>query len=252
MTWENRFRLLGGVTAVIALVLGLAMVFNHRQNEITSHLALVAADTYTVGADYAGTVTRALVKEGDAVAKGEQLFTVQSLQLKEAMANGLEIDDTEAYKVDAKRGTLTYYAVISGTVDELHAQQGNSVPASSPLATITGGERYLEASFHVVPRDYARVQPGSPARITLPNDQVITGSVEKVTVSSDPDATAAAGPNTTVTTLRLKSSQLANLKPQPLSEPGTPVIAVVQLADTGPLAPLTDAMNDLLQQVGLR
>ncbi|HQY99875.1 MAG TPA: HlyD family efflux transporter periplasmic adaptor subunit [Propionicimonas sp.] len=244
MTWNNRFRLLGGVLAVIALVLGLAMVFNHRQNQITSYEAKVAADSYTVGADYSGTVIKQLVKEGDAVTKGQPLFAVQSLQLKEAFANGLEIADTEVYKVDTDRGVLTYYAAADGRIDDLFAQQGNSVAVGNPLATLTGGERYLEASFHVVPRDYARLQAGNPARITLPNDQVITGTVEKVAVSSD-----SAG---TVSTLRLKSSQLAALDPQPLSEPGTPVIVAVQLNDTGPLAPITDAMNDLLQQVGLR
>lgn len=244
MTWENRFRLLGGVTAVIALVLGLAMVFNHRQNEITSHLALVAADTYTVGADYAGTVTRALVKEGDAVAKGEQLFTVQSLQLKEAMANGLEIDDTEAYKVDAKRGVITYYAVTAGTIEELGARQGNSVPAGGTLAKLYGGERYLEASFHLAPRDYARVVPGTEARVVLPNDQVITASVAKVAVANSVDGTVA--------TLKLDSPQLRELAQKTLSEPGTPVVVNVQLTDSGPLAPVTDAVNDLLQQVGLR
>lgn len=244
MTWENRFRLLGGVLAVVALVVGLAMVFNHRQNQVTSFVGTVAADSYTVGADYSGTVIKQLVKQGDTVVKGQQLFAVQSLQLKEAFANGLEIADTEVYKVNPDRGVITYYAAASGRIDELHAQQGNSIAAGNPLATLTGGERYLEASFHVVPRDYARLQAGSPARITLPNDKVITGSVEKITVSSD-----SAG---TVSTLRLKSAQLAALDPQPLSEPGTPVIVVVELTDTGPLAPLTDAMNDLLQQVGLR
>lgn len=244
MTWENRLRLLGGVTAVIALVLGLAMVFNHRQNQTTSYVAKVAADTYNVGADYPGTVIQQLVKEGDPVVKGQQLFTVQSLQLKEAFANGLEIADTEAYRVNADSGTITYYAVTEGRVDELHAQQGNSLAAGSSLATITGGERYLLASFHVVPRDYARLQPGSLARITLPNDQVVTGSVEKVSVSSDEAGT--------VSTLRLTSPQLDALEAEPLAEPGTPVIVAVQLTDTGPLAPLTDAMNDLLQQVGLR
>ena len=244
MTWENRFRLLGGVAAVIALVFALTLVFNHRQNQVTSYTAEVSADSYTIGADHAGTVTRQLVKQGDTVHKGQELFTVQSLQLKLALAEGLEVADTEAYRVNAKRGTITYYAVIDGRVDELKAQQGNSVAAGGGLATLTGGERYISASFRLVPRDYARVQPGAPARITLPNDQVITGSVDQVAVASDVDGT--------VSTLRINSGALETLGQATLAEPGTPVIVTVRLADTSWLAPVTDAVKDLLQQVGLR
>ena len=67
MTWENRFRLLAGVAAVIAVVFALTLVFNHRQNQITSYAARVTAEAYTIGADHAGTVTSARVKAGDTV-----------------------------------------------------------------------------------------------------------------------------------------------------------------------------------------
>jgi multidrug resistance efflux pump len=244
MTWENRFRLFGGVVAVIALVFALTLVFNHRQNQITSYSAKVNADTYTIGADHAGTVVRQLVQQGDTVHVGQQLFAVQSLQLKEDLANGLEVGDTPAYKVNTSTGTITYYAVADGRIDKLNAMQGNSVPGGGTLAELTGGERYIDASFRLVPRDYARVKPGEEARITLPNDQVITGKVEKVSVASGVDGT--------VSTLRITSTTLAALGQETLAEPGTPVIVTVELPDASWFAPVTDAVNDLLQQVGLR
>lgn len=244
MTWNNRFRLLGGILGVIAFTLGLALVFNHRQNQVSSYVGQVSADSYDIGADHAGTVIRQLVEDGDAVKAGDELFRVQSLQLKQDIANGLEVADTQAYKVDAKRGVITYYAVSAGTIEKLNARQGNSVPAGGTLATLYGGERYLEASFHLAPRDYARVVPGTEARVVLPNDQVITASVAKVAVANSVDGTVA--------TLKLESSQLRRLAQKTLSEPGTPVVVNVQLTDSGPLAPVTDAVNDLLQQVGLR
>lgn len=244
MTWNNRFRLLGGIVGVIAVTLGLALVFNHRQNQVSSYVGQVSADSYDIGADHAGTVIRQSVEEGDAVTAGQELFRVQSLQLKQDIANGLEVADTEAYKVDAKRGVITYYAVTAGTIEELGARQGNSVPAGGTLAKLYGGERYLEASFHLAPRDYARVVPGTEARVVLPNDQVITASVAKVAVANSVDGTVA--------TLKLDSPQLRELAQKTLSEPGTPVVVNVQLTDSGPLAPVTDAVNDLLQQVGLR
>nr|WP_300150116.1 HlyD family efflux transporter periplasmic adaptor subunit [Propionicimonas sp.] len=244
MTWENRLRLLGGVTAVVALVLGLTLVFNHRQNQITSYRAAVAADSYTVGADHAGTVVAQRVQAGDTVQKGQQLFAVQSLQLKQDLANGLEVADTEAYRVTEKTGTITYYSVIDGRVDKLEALQGNSVPGGSPLAEITGGDRYINASFRLVPRDYARVAVGAQAQIVLPNDQVVTGTVDQVSVSSDVDGA--------VSTLRIAAPVLQSLDQKTLAEPGTPVTVIVQLADTSWFAPVTDAVNDLLLQVGLR
>lgn len=244
MTWENRFRLLAGVAAVIAVVFALTLVFNHRQNQITSYAARVTAEAYTIGADHAGTVTSARVKAGDTVTKGQQLFTVQSLQLKQDLANGLDVGDTEAYQVDARSGALTYFAVIDGRIDNLTAQQGNSVPAGGSLATLTGGDRYVEADFRLVPRDYARVVEGATARIILPNDQVVTGTVGQISVASGSDGT--------VSTLRIAAPSLLGLTQASLAEPGAPVIVTIQLADTSWFAPVTDAVNDLLQQVGLR
>jgi multidrug resistance efflux pump len=244
MTWNNRFRLLGGVLGVIVFTLALALVFNHRQNQVSSYTGQVNADTYSIGADHAGTVVRQFVDEGDSVTAGEELFQVQSLQLKQDIANGLEVADTPAYTVDAKRGIITYYAVSAGTIEELNARQGNSVPAGGALAKLYGGDRYLEASFHLAPRDYARVVPGADARVVLPNDQVISATVAKVSVANSVDGAVA--------TLKLDSPQLLTLAQPTLSEPGTPVVVNVQLVDSGPLAPVTDAVNDLLQQVGLR
>lgn len=244
MTWINRLRLLGGVLGVIALTLALTLVFNHRQNQVSSYTAQVSADMFTIGADHAGTIVRQFVEEGDTVKAGDELFEVQSLQLKQDIANGLKVADTQAYKVDSKTGTITYYAVSGGTIEELTAQQGNSVPAGGALAKLYGGDRYVDASFHLAPRDYARVVPGAVARVVLPNDEVITAAVDKVAVANSVDGTVA--------TLRLDSPKLRTLEQKTLSEPGTPVVVNVQLTDTGVLAPITDSVNDLLQQVGLR
>ncbi len=244
MTWNNRLRLFAGILGVIAFTLALALVFNHRQNQVSSYTGQVSADIYTVGADHAGTVIRQLVKDGDSVTAGQELFQVQSLQLKQDIANGLVVADSLAYKVDPTRGIITYYAVIPGTIEQLNAQQGNSVPASSPLAVLYGRDRYLLASFHLAPRDYARVLPGATARVVLPNNQVVSATVAKVSVAN--------GAEGTVATLKLASPELLTLAQPTLSEPGTPVVVNVQLTDSGPLAPVTDSVNDLLQQVGLR
>ena len=56
----------------------------------------------------------------------------------------------------------------------------------------------------------------------------------------------------TVAELRIAVPALRELDQQTLAEPGTPVTASVQLADTSWFAPVTDAVNDLLLQIGLR
>ena len=111
---------------------------------------------------------------------------------------------------------LTYFAVIDGRIDNLTAQQGNSVPAGGSLATLTGGDRYVEADFRLVPRDYARVVEGATARIILPNDQVVTGTVGQISVASGSDGT--------VSTLRIAAPSLLGLTQASLAEPGAPVM----------------------------
>lgn len=244
MTWENRFRLLGGLIAVVVLVGALTVVFNQRQHRITSFTGHVTAPAFEVGADYPGTVIAQQVSQGDKVRRGQPLFTVQSLQLKESLGHGLEVADTEAYTVDTARGTISYVAVSDGEITRLNARQGNSVQLGGTLATLTAaGDREIEATFRLARRDYARVQAGAVASITLPNDQIITGAVVAVS--------AATGETGTVATMRVSSPQLASV-PAALSSPGAPVSVTVELADSGPFAGITDLTYDFLAKAGLR
>ena len=242
MTWENRLRLTLGVFGVIALVAVLTLVFNQRQNQITSYTGKVSADEYTVGADYAGTVVKQDVQQGQSVTKGQRLFVVQSLALKESLSKGLVVPDTDAYRVAAKRGTITYYAVTDGQVTELQARLGNSVAGGS-LATIAADSRFVLANFKLVPRDYARVHNGSPARIRLANDQVVTGTVSDVSASTSDSGT--------VSTIRVISDELATVTAA-LSAPGAPVNVTIALEDSGPLAGVGDAFTDTLAKIGLK
>lgn len=244
MTWENRLRLTLGVLGVIALVAALTVVFNQRQNQITSFTGAVAADLYLVGADHSGTVISQDVEVGDTVEPGDPLFTVQSLQLKEAIAAGVAVSDTEAYHVDPVAGTIAYRAVVTGQVTDLTARLGNSVPAGGGLATITAsGNRYVTASFRLVPRDYARIAIGAPARITLAGDQIIDGTVAAITAETSDSGT--------VSRLRISSDALADA-PSSLTNPGAPVTVSVDLPDSGPLAGVGDLTTDFLTKIGLR
>jgi len=243
MTWGIRLRLFAGVVGVIVLVGALTLLFNQRQNQVTSFTGSVAADTYEVGADYPGTVIAQDVEVGDRVRVGQRLFVIRSLQLREAIRNGLEVSDSEAYKVNGLTGTISYYAVSDGLVQKLKARVGNSLGSDGSLATIAADVRFVEADFKLVPRDYARVQVGSPAKIRLANDEVILGQVTSVG--------SATGELGTVSRVRVDSEALAAASAA-LRNPGAPVSVTVMLEDTGPLAGVQDAVKDLLLKVGLR
>jgi multidrug resistance efflux pump len=221
MTWINRLRLFGGILGVLLIVAVLALIFNQRQTKAASLDATVATDTYDVGAAYGGTVIKQFVKEGDVVATGDELFTIQSVPLQQDLANGLELPDNEAYDVDEKAGTLTYKATVAGQVTELKAKLGNALGTGAPFAQISVvGSEYVDAKYLLSPGDYDRVEEGAQVDILLPNNQTVTG---------------------TVTTIRVATEQA-----QALTE------ATLHLRDDGPLAGVNDQVFDFLRQIGLK
>ena len=158
MTWINRLRLFAGLLGVVLIVAVLTLIFNQRQTKAASLSATIAADTYDVGAAYGGTVTKQYVSDGDSVAKGDRLFTVQSVSLEQDVANGLQIQSSDAYDVNTKAGTLTYRATVAGQVSELKAKLGNALGTGQPFAEITVTDsQYVDADYLLSPRDYGRV-----------------------------------------------------------------------------------------------
>jgi multidrug resistance efflux pump len=244
MTWTNRLRLFGGILGVLLVVAVLTLIFNQRQTKATSLTATVAADTYDVGAAYGGTVIKQYVKEGDVVAKGDKLFTISSVPLQQDLSNGLDLQDSDAYDVDKAKGTLTYKATVAGQVTDLKAKLGNSLGTGSPFAQISVVDsQYVDAKFLLSPRDYERIEKGGDVDIVLPNDQIISGTVSTVEVSTDQGKA--------LTEVRVDSPDLAK-SDTTVNQPGTPVTATVQLRDDGPLAGTSDLVFNFLRQIGLK
>ncbi|TDT34054.1 HlyD family efflux transporter periplasmic adaptor subunit [Naumannella halotolerans] len=245
MTWRSRFRLLGTLILTLVISAALVLVFNQRQNQLASFSGEVVADRYVVGADHGGTVVEQWVRAGDQVQQGDRLFAVQSLQLLQDIENGLMVTDNDAYTVDTETGTLTYRAVVDGTVTEINAQKGNSLAFGQPLAELTVDQRRrVQAKFHLTAREYGRLSIGSPARVTLPDNSIIDGQVQAVSVSTDETGTTS--------TVVVESRRLNTVEPASLTAPGTPVMVTIDLVDTGPLAGVNDLWLDFLHQVGLR
>ncbi len=246
MTWINRLRLFGGLLGITLLVAALTLVFNQRQSEATSLSAQIEADQYKVGATYSGTVTKAFVAEGDSVTKGQQLFTMQSVDLQQDISNGLSVENNDAYDVDIKKATLTYKAVTAGTVSDLEAKTGASLSSGSDLATLTStGSSYVTAQYLLTPNDYGRIEKGAAVKLLLPDNKTVQGTVATVKVQTDAGKAA--------TEVRVDSDAIkTDASLADLAQPGTPVTATLTLRDDGPLAGASDLTFDFLRQIGLR
>ena len=245
MTWINRLRLIAGLLGVILVVAVLTLIFNQRQTQTASLTATVAADSYDVGAAYGGTVTKQFIKDGDVVAKGDRLFTIQSVAFQQDIANGLKMASSDAYDVDPKTGTLTYKATVAGQVDDLKAKLGNDLATGAPFAEISVvGSQFVEAKFVLSPRDYERVQQGAPVSLLLPNNQIVPGTVSTIEVATEEGQA--------LTEVRVDSKSLQESELATLTKPGTPVVATLQLRDDGPLAGVSDQVFNFLRQIGLK
>lgn len=245
MTWVNRLRLLAGLLGVLLLVAILTLIFNQRQTKAASISATINADSYSVGAAYGGTVTKQYVNDGDFVAEGDRLFTVQSVSLQKDVANGLQIQSSAAYDVDTAKGALTYRATVAGEINDLQARLGNSLGGGEPFAKITvTSSEYVEARYLLSPRDYGRVAKGAQATILLPNNSSIGGVASTIEVATENGQAA--------TEVRVDSPELTKDDLGDLTKPGTPVVATLQLQDDGPLAGVSDLAFDFLRQIGLK
>ncbi|MCW3157417.1 efflux RND transporter periplasmic adaptor subunit [Micropruina sonneratiae] len=246
MTWINRLKLWGGILGIAALVFALTVLFNQRQSQVASTSASVEAPTSIIGSSYGGVVTDVYVKQGDTVRAGQELFTLTSVQLQQDVGNGLKPSSTEAYDIDTKNGTITYKAVADGYVASIEAVNGSYLNSGSEMAVVVSdGQRTVSAQFELEPTDYGRVEIGAPARIVLPNNQLLVGTVAGVDVKTDDQGTA-------ITYVSVESSSLTDASLSTLTRLDTPVTVIMDLRDDGWLAGPSEAMLAFFTKIGLR
>jgi multidrug resistance efflux pump len=243
VTWGNRFKLLLGLVVVVAMVAAFTLVFNQRQQQATSTSATIGAQSYPVGTDYGGLVTRQYVQSGDLVEKGQKLFDVQSLRLQQDVAAGLVSATSASYPV-SRDGTATLLATVSGRIASIDVEQGAFAQAGAVLAHIDRtGSLYVKANFTLTARDYARIADGAAVQVLLPNQRTVDGRVGTIEVETVNGAAQS--------TIHVVSNQLVEGSDNGLVSPGTPVVATLQLRDDGILSGPSDAFADLLRKIGL-
>lgn len=243
MTWANRFRLLLGSIAVLAVVGALTVLFNQRQHEVTSTTASVAGARYPVGSDYAGTVTHVAVRPGQEVAAGAELLTVQSASLLHDLRQHLVNPSTLAYRV-SPTGRITFTAPVAARVADLRTRTGAFVAAGGTLLNLDAVDSlYVQAKVSLTASDYGRLEKGAVVDVLLPNQREVQGRVSDIGVTTTSGRTQA--------TLTVRGTGLQEGDQNGLIVPGTPVTATVHLRDDGPLAGVTEAAAGFLRHVGL-
>ena len=120
MSFLNRLKLLVGIVLVILLLGVLTLLFNQRQNQVTSVAARVEAPRTVVASPYSGVVKEHYKNTGDSVSSGEDLFTISS-NLRDLIRLGINPTSTDAYTVDMDAGTITFKATVDGYLDNFTA-----------------------------------------------------------------------------------------------------------------------------------
>lgn len=243
MTWSNRLRLLGGFIFVLVIVASATFLLNQRESQATSSSASIESKSYTVGSDYPGSVVREYVEEGEEVQAGERLLTLQSAKLLRDIQGEAGAPESAAYTV-TDDGTLTLIATESGVVSNLFAGVGGFVDAGEALATVDRADSlHVVAHFLLEPQDFARVENGAFVEVVLPDRSRVRGAVTDIrveTVRGKADVK-----------IEVQSDEFVRSEPDGFTAPGTPVTAMLQLRDDGPLAGLRNSVLELLDRIGL-
>ncbi|WP_407320392.1 HlyD family efflux transporter periplasmic adaptor subunit [Isoptericola halotolerans] len=243
MTWTTRLKLAVGVVVILALCATLTLVLNRRMSQATSSQATIVAEEIAVGADYAGTIVETHAQAGDEVAQGDPLFTMRSLLLAHDLSVGLVSRQAASYEVSGS-GKMTVVAPVDGVVAEIATTPGGFVQSGEVVASLyRAGSTGVDARLMLDPADFARIRPGSFVRITLPDQSEVPGEVAAIAVSNTRNQAEAQ--------VLVDSVTLSQQAGAGLVQPGTPVVASVELHDDGPMSGVDVAFQRFLQRIGL-
>lgn len=241
MTWFNRLKLLVGLVAVVA-VAGVAVIqLNDDRGRATSTVAQIAADSYTLGTPYAGTVVAQPAEVGQPIGAGEPVFVIDSPALERDIADGL-VDPVGNENVDPA-GHFLVRTSAPGVLTESRVATGAFVQASSELATVQpDGTLVVEAEYELTSSQYGRLSDSAPVALRLPDGRELTGSTTEVSVERTDDGASRV-------VLSVVSDELSALaREDRLITTGTPVTAEVRLRNEGVVADVSAAVKRYLSQ----
>jgi multidrug resistance efflux pump len=241
MNIRSKLRLMAGILVVLALAGGLLVYMNYTMSRVPSRIATLASDAISMGVDYPGTLDRLLVKKGDRVKKGDIVMTIHSPSLQSDISAGIIKNQHAGYEMNDEND-IVVRAPEAATVQDTMFTEGAFVPAGKEIVTLSRNDHlYVVATYHLTPRDYARIDTTTTLTVTLPNNQRLTGTVADLTIADDNDS------KVTETTLRAEiDSHAVN---QFAFQPGTPVKTTLRLNGTTFYERISSYIGGLIREI---
>lgn len=184
MSGKSRLALFFGLI-LLAVGIGAVLIYmEYSHSRIAASEASVKAESYSVGIDYSGLISKQFIEEGDRVRAGQDLFYIQSNVLKQSMQElGLTKDEL-LYPLNEK-GEIILKASKAGVVSNIEFTQGSFVPANKEIAQIMSSEVvFVDATFRMPERDFARITKDTRIHVDLPNGSTSTADVSNINVRS--------------------------------------------------------------------
>lgn len=221
MKFTGRLKFFFGIIFVFLIVGVLILYLAISMSTAKSYKAQLAADASSLGTDYAGTIVKQNVGEGDKVTKGETLFEVKSPQLNDSLNNGTVSAKSLPFSIDPTNNNILIKAPNDGVIEKLLYHNGSFVPAGGVLATVdTVDSLYVVATFKLSPPDYARISKSSKLSLTLPDNTTLQATVFDISIVSNGDRAD------TVVKARIKNADISDYR----FSVGTPVQTTLQLS----------------------
>lgn len=173
----------------VLILLGLAaaslvVYMNWVYASIRSNRAQITINTYAVGTEYAGVLTKQFVTVGQAVKPGDALFQLKSDELTSRLASG-QVTPAGLTNPLTPDGQITILASKAGTVRKIDSVQGSFVPANQQLATVADAATWgVTGDFTLGKSELGRLTPQAPISIELPSGERIAGRITSITQST--------------------------------------------------------------------
>ena len=171
-----------GIIIVALIAAGLLLFLEASRAAIKSTKAEISAESYSVGTDHTGLISKQFVQEGDVITAGQTLFQVKSSTLLEQMKeNGLNANQL-IYPLTPE-GEIILKAPKAGKIQEIFYSQGSFIPANKEIATIIDeGSVKVTATFELPRRDFAQLNKQTRLEVRLPNGAYLNGTVSAIRV----------------------------------------------------------------------
>jgi hypothetical protein len=226
------------ITGLFLLFVLSLIVFFYRdtQNGVkTTRQSSVNADSYVLGLDYSGVITREPVKKGQYVHKGDTLAYIKSSSLL-ADINAKKITKEDLTYPLSKDSQIVVQATQDGILSDINYLAGSYVPANQTIFKITASQSpYIVSHYNLSRTDFQKLNKNTQLQIKLPNGRLVLSPIRQITVDTSS--------NNTGSTVSVNIESI--IDPDSNLLIGSPVVATLHLERQTRLQKLINYVRDL-------